>query len=257
MLNYVIYSHTDYLDVLNIQADFLKLEENKILLINKSEWNPIYSKFKDVIFYDDRLPYASRVLALSKLSSELEHIFICQEKDVVIKKDSDIINACHLKMIENNIDRIDLRYDTSAEAPTNEKIYINDNFCLSKQRVGEYVFSLTPSIWKLSSYLKLMGAFSYATYRDIEIVAQQYCKNNFTVYRTYSNKMINCGWIECTDSYTYMPVTHSNRFLPLDTNVLAARMDQDIIQEWLKIVDNFKLNNNPRGFNSVYDCHYE
>ena len=35
-LLYVVYSHTDYLDILLVQTDYLKNCSNKILLINKS-----------------------------------------------------------------------------------------------------------------------------------------------------------------------------------------------------------------------------
>ena len=37
MMPYVIYSHTDFLDILLVQTHYLKSCKNKILLINKSD----------------------------------------------------------------------------------------------------------------------------------------------------------------------------------------------------------------------------
>ena len=37
MLTYIVYSHTEFLDVLLTQTHYLKSYDNKILLINKSD----------------------------------------------------------------------------------------------------------------------------------------------------------------------------------------------------------------------------
>jgi hypothetical protein len=53
MVNYVIYGHTDYMDVLNIQTDYLESISDKILFINKNKNNNdvLFSKYKKVIFF--------------------------------------------------------------------------------------------------------------------------------------------------------------------------------------------------------------
>ena len=59
----------------------------KILLINKSEQDlsSVYSEYKDVIFYDGNLPYASRLLSLSVLKDT--YILFIHDIDIVIEKD--------------------------------------------------------------------------------------------------------------------------------------------------------------------------
>ena len=68
MLTYIVYSHTEFLDVLLTQTHYLESYDNKILLINKTDQDlsELYSNYKQVIFYDDTLPYASRLLEISK-----------------------------------------------------------------------------------------------------------------------------------------------------------------------------------------------
>jgi len=254
MLNYVIYSHTDYLDVLKIQTDYLDVE-NRYLLINKSDCPEIFSKYKKVIFYDENLSYPSRVLALKELSEELDYMCFFHEKDIVVYKHDGFMEKLLSNILKFNLDRVDMRYDTSPQASTNPKLLIEDDFVISKQLIGDYAFCITPSIWKLSSYLKLMEEFQHSTYRRIEIDAQNFAKNNFSLYRSLSNKRINCGLIECTEYFQYIPSTHFFKFIPKDINVLRQRMDGHLIQEWHKIINKYDLENSNRGFNESYDIH--
>ncbi len=73
MLTYIVYSHTEFLDVLLTQTHYLKSYDNKVLLINKSDedLSDLYSNYKQVIFYDDTLSYASRLLEIKKLENIL------------------------------------------------------------------------------------------------------------------------------------------------------------------------------------------
>jgi len=255
MLNYVIYSHTDYLDVLKIQTDYLETE-NRYLLINKCDCPEIFAKYKKVIFYDENLSYPSRMLALKELSEELDYMCFFHEKDIVMYKNDEIMEKILSNMIRFKIDRVDMRYDTSEEAATNPKLLIhNDDLFISKQLVGCYAFCITPSIWKLSSYIKLMETFQHSTYRRIEIDAQNFAKNNFSLYRSLSDKRINCGLIECTEYFQYLPSTHYFKFIPKDAETLSQRMDSHLIEKWHKIIKDYNLEESDRGFNTTYDVH--
>ena len=92
MLTYIVYSHTEFLDVLLTQTHYLKAYNNKVLLINKSDkdLSDLYSNYKQVIFYDDTLPYASRILSLSDL--DLDYILFIHDIDIVITKNDKVIN---------------------------------------------------------------------------------------------------------------------------------------------------------------------
>ena len=84
MINYVIYSNTDYLDILKIQIDFIKDLKNKTLLINQNdlELSNLYENFNEVVFYNDSEPYASRLLNLSKLG--YDYILFIHDIDILI-----------------------------------------------------------------------------------------------------------------------------------------------------------------------------
>ena len=100
MIPYIVYSHTDFLDILRAQTYYLKSYDNTILLINKSdmELSDLYSNYKQVVFYDDTLPYAGRVLTLSELN--LDYALFIHDIDIVINRDHSIIEQLLEKMIE-------------------------------------------------------------------------------------------------------------------------------------------------------------
>jgi hypothetical protein len=256
MINYVIYSHTDYLDVLKIQTDYLD-SENRYLLINKSDHPEIFSKYKKVFFYDESLSYPARMLSLKEISGTLDYMFFFHEKDIVIKKDDGSIEKILEIMEKENIDRCDMRYDTSAESFSNPKIPVNSDFTLSKQISGEYAFCLTPGIWKISSYLRIMEKYQNSTYRRLEIDAQEFVKSNFSLYRCLADEKIECGLIECTKYFQYIPCTHYFKFIPENEEVLNERMSPHLIQEWKKIIEEYKLKEEERGFNNRYDVDQE
>ena len=244
MLPYVVYSHTDYLDVLEIQTEYLKSYENKYLLINNSDIkSDIFSNYKDIIYYDDALTYPSRLLSLKKLN--FEHILFIHDMDIVLYKDDLIIEDIYSKMIENNIDRVDLQFDRE-HVPSNKLNIKEYNFYLNKQTMG-YAYNVNPSIWKLSSLLDVMIKYHTSTYRAIENDAQQYCKDNYLIYRPYNEeRSFYCGYYECIYFFKFLHITHHGEYLPLSN---FSQLDQQFIDEWLRIVDKFNLrNNNKRNF---------
>ena len=52
MIPCIVYSHTEFLDILSAQTHYLKSYDNKMLLINKSdmELDELYSNYKEIIF---------------------------------------------------------------------------------------------------------------------------------------------------------------------------------------------------------------
>lgn len=244
MLPYIIYSHTDYLDVLEIQTDYLKSYENKYLLINTNDIPlNISCNYKGIIEYDDALTYPGRLLPLKEL--DFEHILLIHDMDIVLYKDDSIIENIYNKIIEDNIDRVDLQFDR--EHIDSDKIFIDNytDFYLNRQTIG-YAYNVNPSIWKLSSLLDVMNKYHNSTYRTIENDAQQYCKDNYSIYRPYDmNKSFNCGYYKCIYFFKFLHITHHGQYLPLSN---FSRLDQEIIDEWLRIVYKFSLINNNRAF---------
>lgn len=254
MINYVTYSHTDYLDVLEIQEHYLSEYPNKTLLINKSNINSdLYSKFNKIIFYDDNLPYASRLLSLKDLNDE--YILFHHETDIVIKKDDNIMEDLVSLMKQNDIDRVDLQWrDQNKWNPETRKINIHD-FKLSKQEnIWDYIFNVNPALWKLSAFLDVHNKFKNEKYKTIEwenieggdLAIQKYCKDlNF--YKLWSDNPLNSGALICLYFFQYIHITKNGHWYPKNQHDRFVGNYQ-AMEEYNKIIEKFNLGSGKRKF---------
>jgi hypothetical protein len=251
MITYIIYSHTSYLDVLKIQTEYLKGYPNKILMINKMvnqpEW---FSNYKDIIFYDDTLPYASRLLSLKQL--DVDYILITQDMDIVIEKDDTAIENILNLMIEECIDRVDLQWrdidSTGNELNPHTRRIELDNFTLIKQENTKgHMFNLNPSIWKVSSLLDVMEEFKNEGYRTIEEVTQDYCLK-FDIYKPSCDVHFDCGYMQCNEIYQFLHITRGGKWLAQSGN--GRRLDNKFKEEYNNIINRFNLKNSKRQFRS-------
>lgn len=248
-LKYIVYSHTDYLDVLRLQTESLNYYSNKILLINKNDndLEDLYKCYDDVIFYDDELPYASRLLSLSVLKDE--YILFIHDIDIIIKKDDLLLSYIKRFMEENNIDRIDLQVRSEWDRSNKNIIKINYNSVeieLRKQtNTNNYIYNVNPSIWKLSSFLDILNKFKNETYRTIENDSvMNYCKK-YNIYKLYSASPIKCGWFSCLSFFQFIHITHKGKLLPKTNN----QLDSSLKSEYTNIIDKlFKYNTNKKFF---------
>jgi translation elongation factor EF-1beta len=109
-LTFVMYSHTEFLDMLEIASDYASNIKNKVLLINKTNENIdfILSKFDKVIYYDDNLSYTDKVAeTVSKINTK--YILFTHEIDIVLNMDVNVIEKLCQFMELTNVDRIDLQ----------------------------------------------------------------------------------------------------------------------------------------------------
>ena len=273
MLQYVVYSHTSFLDALKTQTHYLKSYENKILMVNNNDMNlnDLYSNYKKVIFYDDELPYASRILKLSEL--ECEYILFIHDIDIVINKDDSTMEYLLNKMKDLNIDRIDLQYQNirRTKNTTGELIDIElkptgnttlqipmwwENpddlrFYLTKQDdANYYIYNVNPSIWKLSTLIALMDKFKNETYRSIEnMTVQNFCKK-YNIYKLYGPHIL-CGGMGCLPFFQFIHITHGGKLLPLDN----SNLDLSLLKTYKSIVSQFSLDKN-RSFQKRNYEHY-
>ena len=226
MIDYVVYSHTDYLDILVVQTSCLQDYKDKILLINRSELelSSLYSQYRDVVLYDDKLPYASRLLALSDL--DLKYVLFIHDIDAVIQKDDATINHLAKIMDEQGLDRIDLQYQSLDKNPSSHKINL-EGFTLNKQDdPNYYIYNVNPSIWKLSTFLDIMRVFADRNYRNIETLPTQNYATRFKVYKLYSEDFLNCGYFQCLPFFQFIHLTHGGQFLPLNDNNLEDHLQE-------------------------------
>jgi hypothetical protein len=242
MLTYIYYSHTDYLDIIRISTNRMKDYDNKILLINKNDMDlsELYSNYKQVLFYDDSLPYVGRLFStVSKI--DLDYILIINDTDTIIKKDDVVIEELYKIAVNNNIDRIDLQYQNVNVNPhthhMNVKLNEKDYILVQQKNIKAYVYNVNPSIWKLSSWLKLLENFKTIGYRQIEIYAQEYCRKNFNIYKIYG-KYVNMGWMATMPFFQFLHITHGGTLLPPTNNNIQSPY---VIDEWNKIIKKFNL----------------
>ena len=247
MIPYVVYSHTDYLDILKIQTEYLKNIENKILLINKTNFNidEIYSNYDRIIFYDDSLPYAGRLTSLSEL--KLDYIFFTHDIDILINCDNVVIEKLFQIAKEKKIDRIDLQYYTHGDSSDNISVSCNGyDFYLNKQtNPSHYIYNVNPSIWKLSSFMEIMNTFKNEGYRTIEgDIVQNFC-TKYDVYKLYGSDFLEIGYFHCLPFYQFLHITHGGGLLPLENNGLNEKINDEyriICEKYLfKGNRNFKL----------------
>lgn len=241
MIRHVIYSHTDYLEILKIQTDYVSPIENKTLLINKNNFDlsEIYEKYQNVIFYDDSLPYASRLLSLSSLNDDF--ILFIHDIDILINENTEIIENLYKYAKSNNIDRIDLQYFDSSWNPNSKFIPFEipeNNFGLIQQdNPSGYIYNVNPSIWKLSVLLEIMNTFKDRNYRNIEDFSTQIYCQKFKIFKLFSENYINCGYFKCLPFFTFLHITHGGGFIPTSNNGLPNEIQilyNNIIEKYLK-----------------------
>jgi hypothetical protein len=257
MLTYVIYGHTDYLDVLKIQTEYNKDIKNKVLLINQNNTElEIYSVYDKIIFYDDTLPYASRLLALKELG--VDYILMTQDTDLIIEKNSETLERIVSKMKEKGLDRVDLQYreftsDGIQLNPNTNRIDMGD-FRLTKQEdIPHLIFNLNPSIWKLSTLMDVMTKFKNESYRTIEkkntvgiYEIQKYCLQ-LEIYKVANDNPINCGYYQCLEFYQYFHITKRGQWFPFNGGARRLDRNDKFISEWDKIINKFQLRKSSRA----------
>ena len=239
MIPYIVYSHTEFIEILRTQTYHLKSYENKILLINKSnmDLSDLYSEYKEVLFYDDTLPYASRLLEIQKLN--LEYALFIHDIDILVKKDDEVIEHLLETMLTNNIDRIDLQYKNNPKDKKDmllidkykHKFYLNPQLSAFPGE-GDYIYNVNPSIWKISTLMEIMNKFKDKTYRTIELSeTQQFC-TKYKVYKLFWESYINCGWCSCMPFFQYIHLTHHGKLLPLNGGNLNESLKKNYNIWW-------------------------
>ena len=259
MIPYLIYSHTEFLDILLTQTDYLKSYDNKILLINKSDMklDDLYSNYSKVIFYDDTQPYATRLLKLSEL--DVEYGLFIHDIDIVINRDDSVIETLVQKMIETDMDRLDLQYqnirrttntagelidmelkstdDTELQIPFQWENPNDLRFYLTKQDdANHYIYNVNPSIWKISTFMELMTEFKNESYRSIENQpTQEFCKR-YNIYKLYG-PYVRCGGMGCLPFFQFIHITHGGKLLPIE----GSNLDNSLISKYQSMITNYSL----------------
>jgi hypothetical protein len=265
MVNFVVYSHSSYVEVLEIQSDYVSKNTRATLLIDKNDLdlNHIYEKFDKVIFYDSIDTYPVR---LSKSISQIdsEYILLIHDIDILLNYNVQILESLQQFLIDNYFDRIDLKHTPKKTEGLNyiviqntgdeikyEKVETinNENYCLVGQKdPSNYIYNVNPSIWKRESLIDIMNKFPQKNYRTIEdFEVQNYCKK-FNIFKIYSQNNLKCGYFECVDFFVFLHISHTGKLLPFNNSftTVYGQSYVDIKDEYEKIINKYNLKNSKK-----------
>lgn len=242
MIPYVVYSHTDYLKVLEVQSDYIQKCPNRVLFVNtpaSGELDYIEAKYNKVVYYDDALQYTDRV-AQGLQSIDSKYILFTHDIDILLNIDLQIIEQLVTLAEEHNIDRIDLKH---TPVPQDVQEHDNEVALLRVTDVNNYMYNVNPSIWKVDAFRDLLSNFKNRSYRNIEDPdVQKFCLK-YNMYKAYSNTFLKCGYYNCMSFYTFLHISHAGRLLTLneESKTEYGQSYQDVRGEFEKIVDKYNL----------------
>lgn len=164
---YLIYTHEDYTDILDIHlkrlkkyCDYLPLSictnNKKYILENYSN---VY--FKNIIEYDDKKPYGERLRQVLSNISEKYVLFNHEHNILVGNVEKIFIMSLLQKMEQENIDQVRMFISGigNPQFPPEVSIIKND---------GPYYMSCATTLWKKDSLLDIVQQFSEHTFRCFE-----------------------------------------------------------------------------------------
>jgi len=269
-MNYVVYSHSEFSDILGVQTDYLRDVRDKFLFINKSDLDislsRIMANYKDIIFYDDSKPYANRLIeCFEQLKSKhkIEYCLFTHDIDIIFKKDQKILDNCLQIMKDRQIHRVDLQYDWNAndqEKLINLETFQIDNqlekksYYMRKDAAGDYAYNVNPSIWKIEYFLNLLRIDNNLGYRQIELDKriQTYAKRVVKAHKLKSTEDQRCitGYFCCLPFYIFFHITHGGKLVPLDQDhrFFPEQSHYDVKAEYCKILEKYNLSSK-RGHN--------
>jgi hypothetical protein len=221
----VIYSHSEYIEILNISTKFLKSYKNKILLIDNNFKNDEYlNYYNNIIYYDNKEPYGSRLLKLNVIKDDI--ILFMHETDVLIEYDVNILNNLKQYIINNKVDKIELQHCAwpPAKIPLkqtyntkNKEIYFNELCNIYKiDNPNFFVYNVNPTLWRKESFLNIMNNFKHYNYREMESnPVQIYTASNFNCFSLKCDKYVKCAHFTCPLFFQFIHITHYGKFAQL------------------------------------------
>ena len=252
VVNYMVYSHTEFLDLLDIQYDHLVGRGHLTLCINKNELDlsDLYEKYDHVVFYDENLTYGQKLLSCVN-QVDYEYILFIHDIDILFEaNDTTVLELLHF-LKKNDYDRVDfqLAYDfdsTHRDTIEDDGIYLIKSSNTNTRAQG-YPFNVQPSIWKKETLTKILEKFSHLDYRTIEQDAVQEFSVQFNIFKLFAKRSYRCGYLTCLKPFKYLHITHGRKLF--SPNNLKPEECVDILDAYDIIVDKYKLKESPRWKN--------
>lgn len=251
-MKYVLYTNTDYLDVAKVHSDYLKFNDN-ILVINSNNLalDDFYHKFQEVIFYDDRLPYAGRLYqSLKQIDSD--YVLLIHDMDIPLNIDVPFINKLLDYAKDNYIERIDLQHENDAitdksiivETDTFQKISKNEIGNYKTSLVRSYFYNVNPSIWHRQALMDILFHFANETYRTIENKrVDKFCEK-YSMYKLYTTNIVHSGYYNVTEEFKFLHITHGGYLLPDNYEALSEKVpiNLSVLEEYRSILSKYSFN---------------
>jgi hypothetical protein len=229
----VVTSHSSYEDILQIQSDYIKKLNADIKTVLLYDI-PTTLPFDRVIIYDPTLSWTDRMsFCLSQI--EDTHVLFIKDMDILLNMDINFINDIVLKMIEHNIDRVDLKEQSTR--PLNDVINVNNDTVIIPVHDTHYRFNVGPALWKTSTFLDIMKTFPNRGYRDIEFTdVQEYCLK-FNMCNVHSQDEIQSAFFKVPRQFTTMHITSVNMLINEENN----GMDSELKDVYKTILSTYSL----------------
>lgn len=260
MINYIVYSHTSYLDILKIQTDHMIDKGHLTLLINKNDLDlkHIYKEYNRIIFYDDSDTYAKRLL--SCIQKITDHYFLLiHDIDILIDVDSENIKKFYEFLKHHNYDRIDLKHTRNTISSKIIRAHCGDkpsewfeseikssyylDYLIKQDNPQDVIYNVNPSIWKRETLIKILENFQHKTYRTIEDMDVQIFCQQFNIFKIYSPFPYACGYFECVNPFKFLHISHSGKLLPLNDSftTVYGQSYKFFAKQYTEIVNKYNL----------------
>ena len=186
---YLIYTHIDYDDILDIHLKRLHkyfptaplsiCTNNKDYIINK--YSALY-KINNIYEYDDTKPYGEKLRSVIH-QINTEYIWFIHDVNILVGNiDPNIIQNLLSQIESNNIDQLRLMI-SGIESPI-----LDSDIQYNKITGNSYYFSVCLAIWRKTILLDIASKFNTVMYRDIENTDIQSYVSQFNNYYLSSNK---------------------------------------------------------------------
>ncbi len=224
-MNYIVYSHTDYLPILKIQTEYNKGLGHRTLFINAGlnpnteiEVMDVICQYDRIVYYDDSKPYATRLLeCLSSISDE--YFILLHDFDILLNVNTHAMDTFHRFLSDNKFDRIDLKHTPNLQSSMIVDVGLKQNnnlvYLVRAEDPHDYIYNVNPSIWRRESLVEMLSNFPDSNYRDIECHVQKFC-TKYNVFKMHCASFLNCGWFLCLEIFKYLHITHHGQVLPLN-----------------------------------------
>lgn len=243
MIHYVVYSHSSYADILEIQSDYISGKGHLTLFIDKNDLDlsKLYSKFDKVVFYNNDDVYGKRVFdCLNQI--DYEYFIFIHDNDILFHTNDEKILKFLNYLKVHNYDRID--FQLSWPFYNNKRNTISDDgiYLIKQDDINEYIYNVNPSIWKRETLLKITDRFKHKSYRSIEdLETQQFCLQ-FNIFKLFSNKIYRCCHYTCLDPFRYLHITHDSKIICL-YKINPVEAYEYVKPLYNSIVDKYNLKN--------------